>query len=44
MIKTARYILDEDKKLNEDIGLCSIYEFLYSYRDSVDSLLPDLTS
>jgi len=33
-----------NKFIDEDIGLCSIYEFLYSYRDSVDSLLPDLTS
>eukprot|EP00833_Pecoramyces_ruminatium_P018732 jgi/Orpsp1_1/1192764/evm.model.d7180000095714.1 len=57
LIETGKYILNEEKKLNntnltiynglfneKENGICSIYEFIYSFRDSVDSEFPDLLS
>lgn len=30
--------------LDNEMGLCRIYEFIYSYRDSINSPFPELTS
>ncbi|ORX85085.1 hypothetical protein BCR32DRAFT_265919 [Anaeromyces robustus] len=56
LIKVGRYILDEEKKINNTnlIGynglfvdnevVCSTYEFLYSFRNSINSPFPEMTS
>jgi len=54
LIVTSKYILDfeEDPELigynglffDVETGICSIYEFLYSCRESIDSPFPDITS
>jgi len=33
-----------NKISDTEIGTCSIYEFIYSYRNSIESPFPDLTS
>ncbi|ORX83231.1 periplasmic binding protein-like II [Anaeromyces robustus] len=54
LIETSKYILEQEN--NSDLigynglfdesenGICSIYEFIYSFRDSLNSTLPDLRS
>ncbi|OUM67981.1 hypothetical protein PIROE2DRAFT_58379 [Piromyces sp. E2] len=56
LLKTSKFILNEEKKFNKDLigyngyfpdtedGLFSLYEFIYSYRNSKNSLFPELTS
>ncbi|ORX80973.1 hypothetical protein BCR32DRAFT_268565 [Anaeromyces robustus] len=57
LLQTAKYIIAEEKKLNNtdliaynglfndsESGFCSIYEFIYSYRNSVDSPFPEFSS
>ncbi|ORY81696.1 hypothetical protein LY90DRAFT_500086 [Neocallimastix californiae] len=56
LINTGKYILNEEKKLNNsdfiayngffdysEQGTCSLYEFIYSCRNSIDSEFPVLT-
>ncbi|ORX42272.1 periplasmic binding protein-like II [Anaeromyces robustus] len=54
LIETSKYILEQEN--NPDLigynglfdesenGICSIYEFIYSFRDSLDSDFPDIRS
>ncbi|ORX80974.1 periplasmic binding protein-like II [Anaeromyces robustus] len=57
LLQTSKYILEEEKKLNNtnligynglfndaESGFCSAYEFIYSYRNTVDSPYPGFTS
>ncbi|KAL6600107.1 periplasmic binding protein-like II [Neocallimastix sp. 'constans'] len=57
LLDTSRYILNEERKQNNDdfiaynglfsyteIGMCSLYEFIYSFRNNIDSPFPDIRS
>ncbi|ORX85084.1 periplasmic binding protein-like II [Anaeromyces robustus] len=57
LIKVGKYILDEEKKVNnteligynglfvdDEGGICSIYEFMYSFRNSINSPFPKIPS
>eukprot|EP00833_Pecoramyces_ruminatium_P000409 jgi/Orpsp1_1/1174441/evm.model.c7180000050111.1 len=53
LVDTSKYILERERKLNNtdliaynegESGICSIYEFIYSYRESKEAPFPELTS
>ncbi|ORX83229.1 periplasmic binding protein-like II [Anaeromyces robustus] len=54
LIETSKYIIEQENDPNliaynglfdeGENGICSIYEFIYSFRDSVDSPFPDIRS
>ncbi|OUM60623.1 hypothetical protein PIROE2DRAFT_13569 [Piromyces sp. E2] len=57
LLKTSKYIVDEEKKINntkiigysggyvdDELGSCSISEFIFTYRDSIKSSFPKFSS